>query len=197
MAGLVLGVTVPIPWKVAAASRWCLVSTRWRSSTTIQSSHAVGRSPARSAHRPQSSASQPLTRARTPGDPALDDCTSILEIGARWRARWTPDVSQPQHSVRLHAAGASSNPVHVASVAGTGDERDMNECALVHHQRPAAFGDPPAFVRCSTNRSANSPTRYVTSASPDECRQRSTPSSWRERHRVRRRRRADSRTGDA
>jgi hypothetical protein len=36
-----------------------------------------------------------------PGDPLLDDHPAILEIGARWRARWTVrDVSK-----RLHAAG--------------------------------------------------------------------------------------------
>ena len=36
-----------------------------------------------------------------PDDPALDGCPSILELGARWRARWTPDVSQPHVAVRL------------------------------------------------------------------------------------------------
>ena len=45
-----------------------------------------------------------------PGDAALDGCTSILEIGARWRGRWTPDISQPEQSVRLHAAGTSNKP---------------------------------------------------------------------------------------
>jgi hypothetical protein len=29
----------------------------------------------------------------------------LLEIGARWRARWTPDLSRPDEFVRLHAAG--------------------------------------------------------------------------------------------
>ena len=42
-----------------------------------------------------------------PDDPAFDGCTSILEIGARWRGRWTPHVSQPHLSVRLHVAGAT------------------------------------------------------------------------------------------
>ena len=49
-----------------------------------------------------------------PDDPSLDGCTAILELGARWRARWTPDVSQPERSVRLHAAGRAKPPVHVA-----------------------------------------------------------------------------------
>jgi len=36
------------------------------------------------------------------GDPALDDYPALLEIGARWRARWTTHGA----TVRLHAAGA-------------------------------------------------------------------------------------------
>jgi hypothetical protein len=40
-----------------------------------------------------------------PGDPVLDDCRAMLEIGARWRARWTCRG----RSVRLHAAGVSES----------------------------------------------------------------------------------------
>jgi hypothetical protein len=40
-----------------------------------------------------------------PGDPDLEACDGLLEVGARWRARWTPDVDRPVDFVRLHAAG--------------------------------------------------------------------------------------------
>ena len=71
-----------------------------------------------------------------PGDPALEGCPAILQMGARWRAHWTPDVSQPQHALRLHAAGTSQ--VFITSDA-----------------RRSAIRQPSA-VR--TNVSANSPT---------------------------------------
>ena len=43
-----------------------------------------------------------------PGDPELERCTGLLELGARWRARWTPDLSLPDEFVRLHAAGRAA-----------------------------------------------------------------------------------------
>jgi hypothetical protein len=76
-----------------------------------------------------------------PGDPVLDDHPAVLEIGTRWRARWTLQGV----STRLHAAGMS--------------QVFMNSEA----RRSAIF--QPSSVR--SKRSANSPTRYVTSGSPD------------------------------
>jgi hypothetical protein len=45
-----------------------------------------------------------------PGEPVLERCTALLEIGARWRARWTPDLDRPDEFVRLHAAGRAAQP---------------------------------------------------------------------------------------
>jgi hypothetical protein len=45
-----------------------------------------------------------------PNDPALEACHAVLEIGARWRARWTPDVNRPGQVIRLHAAGMAVQP---------------------------------------------------------------------------------------
>ena len=45
-----------------------------------------------------------------PGDAGLERCDALLEIGARWRARWTPDVSRPDQLIRLHAAGLAVQP---------------------------------------------------------------------------------------
>jgi len=57
----------------------------------------------------------------TSADALLDDYPALLEIGARWRARWTTHDS----TVRLHAAGRASR---------------------VREQRRPAFGDLPAFL---------------------------------------------------
>jgi hypothetical protein len=72
-----------------------------------------------------------------PDDPALDYCSAILEIGARWRARWTPDTSRPEHSLRLHAAGSA-------------------QVSISNDARRSAIRQPSSSVR--SNRSANSPT---------------------------------------
>ena len=40
-----------------------------------------------------------------PGDPSLDAATALLEISARWRGRWNPDVTMPESATRLHVAG--------------------------------------------------------------------------------------------
>lgn len=79
----------------------------------------------------------------TPDDPALDDCDSILELGARWRARYG--------SIRLHAAGQT--------VPRQGDLPSPPTYVNSDACRSAIF--QPSPVR--SNRSANSPTRYVTS----------------------------------
>lgn len=39
--------------------------------------------------------------------PVPEACTAVLELGARWRARWIPDTGHPDDVVRLHAAGRS------------------------------------------------------------------------------------------
>lgn len=52
----------------------------------------------------------------TADDPVPAHCTSLLEVGPRWRGRWTPDLTRPEASVRLHLAGRS--------VAG-GDRRPL------------------------------------------------------------------------
>jgi hypothetical protein len=41
-----------------------------------------------------------------PGDPRLDACSALLEVGPRWRGRWTPDATERSVTVRLHVAGA-------------------------------------------------------------------------------------------
>ena len=69
--------------------------------------HAIVRSLRSQAERHGLTAPAHLITA--PDDPALEGSPSILEIGARWRGRWTPDVSQPQYSVRLHGAGLAES----------------------------------------------------------------------------------------
>jgi hypothetical protein len=46
-----------------------------------------------------------------PDDPSIDTCAARLEIGPRWRGRWTPDVSHPERSVRLHVRGQNVHKV--------------------------------------------------------------------------------------
>jgi hypothetical protein len=54
---------------------------------------------------------QPELVLAAPGDESLGRCTAMLEIGARWRGRWTPDVAKPSEVVRLHVAGVASSIV--------------------------------------------------------------------------------------
>ena len=135
--GLVLGVTVPDPLGGGGGEPVVLHVD----SLAIVDDHpdlARGQAIVRSlnSQATQQALTGPAHLLTAPGDPALEGCTSILEIGPRWRARWTPDASLPQHSMRLHAAGASSKPRSCrARSPGPATERDMNECALaVHHQ---------------------------------------------------------------
>ena len=111
VAGLVLGVTVPDPLDGGGGVR-VVVDVDALAIVDADPELDRGQAIVRSLH--SQAASQGLTVPdvvlTAPGDAALEGCTSILEIGARWRARWTPDISQPQLSVRLHAAGASPKP---------------------------------------------------------------------------------------
>jgi hypothetical protein len=108
VAGLVLGVTVPDPLEggggepvVVDVATLAIVDA----DPEFARGHAIVR--ALNSQAEQQGLTAPAYLLTAPGDPALDGCTSILEIGPRWRGRWTPDVSQPGHSVRLHAAGVS------------------------------------------------------------------------------------------
>ena len=65
--------------------------------------------------------SPPTLVVLEPGEPAPADCTALLEVGARWRGRWTPDLTRPEDSTRLHVAGRS---VAGWSVEG-GDRRTL------------------------------------------------------------------------
>ena len=40
-----------------------------------------------------------------PTSPALRHCPAVLHLGARWRARWVADSSDPLTVIRLHACG--------------------------------------------------------------------------------------------
>ena len=55
-----------------------------------------------------------------PGSPAACRCTSVLHIGARWRARWiadTADTADPLDVVRLHVRGVRSEGLAARAVA--------------------------------------------------------------------------------
>ena len=137
VAGLVLGVTVPDPLD-GGGGEPVLLDVDALGIVDVHPELARGLAIVRSLH--SQAATQGVTAPAyvltAPGDPAIDECTAVLEIGARWRARWTPDVSQPAHSIRLHAAGVS--------------QVFMNSDA-----RRSAIRQPSS-VR--SNRSANSPT---------------------------------------
>ena len=110
VTGLVLGVTVPDPLDggggepvVVDVDTLAIVDTDpalARGDAIIRSLHAQAA---------RQGFTVPTFVLTAPDDPALDGCPSILELGARWRARWTPDVSQPHVAVRLHVAGTSDN----------------------------------------------------------------------------------------
>jgi len=109
--GLVLGVTVPDPLGggggepvVLRVDSLAIVDGH----PELARGHAIVRSLRSQAE--QHGLTAPAHLLTAPDDPALDGCPSILEIGARWRGRWTPDTSQPQYSVRLHAAGLAESP---------------------------------------------------------------------------------------
>lgn len=54
-----------------------------------------------------------------PGDPRLERCAAVFELGARWRARWTPDTGRTQESVRLHAAGRRPETDQISTKPGS------------------------------------------------------------------------------
>lgn len=54
---------------------------------------------------PDAPASTTLVLLADVASPALAGCTAVLSVGARWRARWTPDTGCPTESYRLHAGG--------------------------------------------------------------------------------------------
>jgi hypothetical protein len=109
MTGLVLGVTVPDPLD-GGGGEPVLLEVDALGIVDVHPELARGLAIVRSLH--AQAASQGLTVPAfvitVPDDPALEDCTAMLELGARWRARWTPDVSRPERSIRLHAAGMPS-----------------------------------------------------------------------------------------
>ena len=114
VAGLVLGVTVPDPLD-GGGGEPVLVEVDALGIVDVHPELARGLAIVRSLH------SQAAEQGRTvppcmiamPDDPGLEDCTAMLELGARWRGRWTPDVSLPHLAVRLHAAGMSDNDVRL------------------------------------------------------------------------------------
>jgi hypothetical protein len=53
------------------------------------------------------SAGHSAVRLLTAGEATPAECTAMLEVGARWRGRWTPDLASPEVSLRLHVAGRS------------------------------------------------------------------------------------------
>ncbi|HEX6659204.1 MAG TPA: FHA domain-containing protein [Ilumatobacter sp.] len=110
VTGLVLGVTAPDPLE-GGGGEPVVVDVDTLAIVDADPELADGEAIVRSLH--AQAARQALTvpafMLTAFDDPALDGCTSILELGARWRARWTPDVSQPHLSVRLHVAGTSDS----------------------------------------------------------------------------------------
>ncbi len=139
--GLVLGVTVEMPLGSAGGAPVLLDVDR----LTMVDDHldlARGQAIVRSLF--SQAAAQGLTAPGClltgPGDPALDACESVLELGARWRARWTTH----DQSVRLHAAGAI--PRHNEGPGQVFMNSEAWRSAILQ----------PSSVR--TNRSANSPT---------------------------------------
>jgi hypothetical protein len=106
VAGLVLGVTVSDPLE-GGGGEWVVVDVHTLAIVDDHPKFARGQAIVHSLN--SQAAQQGLTAPdvvlTAPGDPTLEGCASILELGARWRARWTPDVSQPHLSVRLHVAG--------------------------------------------------------------------------------------------
>ena len=128
--GLVLGVTVPTPLEVAAASRCRSTSTRSPSSTTIPSSPAVRRSSARCTHRRQARASQPRTSC------SQHPATRRSTVARRsWRSAPAGVhaghlTSQPEHQSAC-TPPARQNPF-MSGFVGTDvpTNPDMNESAL-------------------------------------------------------------------
>ena len=98
VAGLVLGVTVPDPLD-GGGGEPVVVDVDTLAIVDDHPELARGQAIVRSLQ--LTGGKQGLTAPdcvlTAPGDPALDDCTSILEIGARWRAPLDTDVSQPEH----------------------------------------------------------------------------------------------------
>lgn len=91
-----------------------LVDPEWLMSTRLalidrdpdlRSARAVARSLASQLH------AAPDLVLTTPGDPSIDLCAATLEIGPRWRGRWTPDVDHPDQAVRLHVRGQNVHDV--------------------------------------------------------------------------------------
>jgi hypothetical protein len=105
-AGLVLGVTVPDALD-GGGGEPVIVDVDTLAIVDADPERARGQAIVRSL---QSQAARegltaPGVVLTAPDESPLEGCTSILELGARWRARWTPDISQPEHSIRLHVAG--------------------------------------------------------------------------------------------
>jgi len=132
VAGLVLGVTVPDPLD-GGGGEPVLVEVDALGIVDVHPELARGLAIVRSLH------SQAAEQGRTvppcmiamPDDPGLEDCTALLELGARWRGRWTPDVSLPHLAVRLHAAGMSDNLRSCRAPSPVpATERDMNDVRL-------------------------------------------------------------------
>jgi hypothetical protein len=71
----------------------------------LERARAVERSITSQVLRIGSMAAMPGLVLGVPDDRRLDACTALLEVGARWRGRWTPDISDPGAAVRLHVAG--------------------------------------------------------------------------------------------
>ena len=137
LTGLVLGVTLPDPLD-GGGGEPVVVDVDTLAIVDANPELARGEAVIRSLHAQaaRQGFTVPAFVLTSPDDPALDGCTSILELGARWRARWTPDVSKPEHSLRLHAAG-------------------MSQVVMNSDARRSAIRQPSS-VR--SKRSANSPT---------------------------------------
>ena len=110
VTGLVLGVTAPDLLE-GGGGEPVLLGVDALAIVDVHPDLARGEAIVRSLH--SQAAAQGLTVPQCtiamPDDPGLEDCTALLELGARWRGRWTLDVSQPHLAVRLHAAGMSDN----------------------------------------------------------------------------------------
>ena len=104
--GLVLGVTTPDPLE-GGGGEPVVVDVDTLAIVDADSDIARGEAIVRSLRSQATTQglAAPACVITVPDDPALEDCIAMLELGARWRARWTPDISQPHHVVRLHAAG--------------------------------------------------------------------------------------------
>jgi hypothetical protein len=70
-----------------------------------------------------------LVAVERPDAPVLSAGHAVLELGPRWRARWTADTSQPADLIRVHAAGMSAPTARAVALAGRRSGSPRVPCA--------------------------------------------------------------------